>query len=480
MTRQDVASKEPGTPDLQRVLTRGQMSMMALGSAIGAGLFVGSGQSIATAGPAVLVSYAVAGLLAVLVMGMLAEMAAAEPASGAFSVFTERALGQIPGATIGWLYWVQLIVVVAAEATGAASITTALVPGVPQWVWVLVFVAGVSVLNLLDVRGFGRFEFWLAIVKVAAIVAFLVVGVLILCGVFPSVPSPGLRHLVSAGGFAPAGIGGISAAILVVVFAFGGIEIVAIAAAESDDPAQNVRRAVTSVLWRILVFYIGSIALIVAVLPWNDPAVAAGPFAAVLNLVGLPGADTVLSIVIVLALLSALNATLYGASRMIFSLGERGYAPRSVNRIGANGTPRVAVLASVSFGFVTVLLNFAFPGSVLPALLNVVGSTLLVTWGAIAVSQIVLRRRADRAGTPSPARLPGFPVVSILALVLIAGIVALTMGDAGARVQLLETLALTLVLVIVLRLFVPRRAPRPDDSTGAAETTTLAGESPRS
>ncbi len=433
-------------------LTRRQISMMGLGSAIGAGLFVGSGQAIGLAGPAVLISYLVAGSIVVLVMAMLAEMVAARPSSGAFSSYAQDAMGRSAGSAVGWMYWIQLVVVIAAEATGAAGIVAGWVPAVPAWVWVLLFVAAFTAITLFAVSGYGRFEFWFAAIKVTVIIVFLVIGVCAILGLFPGVPATGIAHLFDEGGFAPNGAAGIAAALLIVVFAFGGTELVAIAAAESADPGRSIRRIVRQVLVRILVFYLGSIFVIVAVLPWNTPAVLDGPFSAVLATLRLPGVDLVMSIIVVVALLSAMNANIYGASRMVFSLGERGLAPRALTRTTVKGVPRIAVVASVAFGFVAVGLNWAFPDVVLPVLLNVVGSTLLVTWAAVAVSQIILRRRAERTGTELPIRMGGFPWLSWLCVALIAGVVVLAAFDTAARTQLLLTAGLTLVLWLTARL----------------------------
>ncbi|CAH0183018.1 GABA permease [Microbacterium oxydans] len=447
----EVPTTTTTTKGLHPGLTRRQISMMGLGGAIGAGLFVGSGQAIGLAGPAVLISYVVAGAIVILVMAMLAEMVAARPSSGAFSSYAQKAMGRSAGSAVGWLYWIQLVVVIAAEATGAAGIIAGWVPGIPAWAWVLIFVVALTAVNLFGVSNYGRFEFWFAAIKVVAIIAFLVVGVCAIIGLIPGVPASGIGNLVDNGGFAPNGMTGIAAALLIVVFAFGGTEVVAIAAAESDDPARNIRRIVREVLVRILVFYIGSIFVIVAVLPWNDPAVLDGPFSAVLATIRVPGVDLVMSLIVVIALLSAMNANIYGASRMVFSLGERGLAPQAITRTSLKGVPYVAVLASVSFGFVTVGLNWAFPDVVLPALLNVVGSTLLVIWTATALAQIILRRRADRDGIDLPMRMWGFPWLSWLCLVLLGGVIALAMIDPAARVQLLLTLGLTAVLLLVAR-----------------------------
>lgn len=422
-----------------------QLVMMGLGSAIGAGLFLGSGVGVQAAGPAVLVSYLIAGALVIIVMHALGEMAAARPASGAFSVYAGDALGAAAGATVGWLWWAQVVVVVAAEAVGAAGLLATLWPGLPVAGTALAVMLLFTAVNLFGVRNFGEFEFWFAILKVAAILAFIAIGVLLLCGLLPHAPSPGLANFTAHGGFAPKGLAGIGAALLVVVFAFGGTEIVAVAAAETQDPERSVARAIRTVAWRIAVFYLGSLAVIVAVVPWTSAALKS-PFAAVLDVAAIPGAASAITLVAVVALLSALNANLYGASRMIFSLARRGEAPRALGALDRRQVPVVAVLASVAFGFFATLLEALYPGRVLPALLNLVGSTCLMVWTLSLVSQFVLRRRADRARTALPFRMRGFPWVTLLGLAILAAIFALALLTPGPRVQLLSTVALTLAI----------------------------------
>lgn len=433
-------------------LTQRQISMMGLGGAIGAGLFVGSGQAISIAGPAVLISYLLAGTVIIVVMAMLAEMVAANPSSGAFSTFAHKAMGRSAGSTLGWLYWIQLVVVVAAEATGAAAIVAEWFPNVPQWGWVLLFVVALTGANLLGVRNYGRFEYWFAVIKVAAIIIFLVFGALVLSYIVPTDAPVGLGNLAAHGGFAPGGMSGIAAAVLIVIFSFGGTEVVAIAAAESNDPAGNIKRVVRSVMARILVFYLGSILVIVAIVPWNDPSIVVGPFAAALDVLNVPGVGTVMNAVVVIALLSAMNANIYGSSRMLFSLGKRKLAPVAVTHVTGKGVPAKAVLSSVAFSFLAVGLNWIWPDQVMPILLNVVGSTIIVIWTFIAVTQLILRRRADKNGEHLPVRLWGFPYLSIATLVVLAGIVAVSMTDAAARTQLLLTASLTAVIWIVSKI----------------------------
>ncbi len=432
------------TSTLGAALKPRQLTMMGLGSAIGAGLFIGSGAGIQAAGPAVLLSYLVAGTLIILVMWALGEMAAANPTSGAFSVYTARAFGPVAGSTVGWLWWVQLVVVIAAEALGAAGLLATVFPALPVWLMALVFVAALTAVNLTRVKNFGEFEFWFALLKVAAIVAFLLVGAALLFGWIPGVQSPGLANFGGAG-FAPHGFEGIATALFVVAFAFGGTEIVSVAAAETRDPARSVGKAVRTVVWRILVFYIGSIFIIAAVIPAGSAGLKS-PFAAVLDAAGLPGAATAITLVAVVALLSALNANLYGASRMVFSLAERGEAPRALASLTKSQVPAVAVLASVAFGAVATVLEIAFPDKVLPLLLNIVGSTCLMVWGSALVSQLVLRHRADRDGVELPLRMAGFPWLTVVGLVILVAIFVVGLIGEDSRPQLLSTFALVAVI----------------------------------
>ncbi len=442
-----VAAAAP-SQKLERALKPRQLIMMGLGSAIGAGLFLGSGVGIHAAGPAVLVSYLVAGTLVIIMMHAMGEMAAARPASGAFSVYAADALGATAGATIGWLWWVQLVIVIAAESVGAAGLLATLWPQLSVPLTSLAFMVAFTAINLMGVRNYGEFEFWFAILKVAAIIVFILVGIALLLGLLPGVPSPGLSNVLGGeGGFAPKGLAGIGAALLVVVFAFGGTEIVAVAAAETQDPERSLARAIRTVAWRILVFYIGSIGVIIAVVPWTSESLKS-PFAAVLQVANIPGAATAITLIAVIALLSALNANLYGASRMIHSLAARGEAPRWLARISGHQVPVLAVLASVLFGFAATVLELLYPDRVLPVLLNVVGSTCLLVWTITLVSQLILRRRAERLGTPLPFRMAGFPYLTVLALIILALIFVLLLNTPATRVQFLSMTALTAAIAV--------------------------------
>ncbi|WP_328315205.1 amino acid permease [Streptomyces sp. NBC_00442] len=439
----------PAEP-LSHGLKQRHLTMLGLGGVIGAGLFVGSGAGIAVAGPGIIVSYLIAGAIAMLVMRMLGEMSAAMPASGSFSVHAERALGRWAGFSVGWLYWFLLVVVLAVEATGAAKIANGWAPGVPQWAWVLIFMVVFTAANLASVKNFGEFEFWFAALKIFAIVAFLALGLLAIFGVLPDTSAVGLSNLTGQGGFLPAGVSGVVSGVLAVIFAFGGLEVVTIAAAESDDPVRAVGRAVRSAVWRILFFYVGSMLVIVTLLPWTSMTPGRSPYVAVLDSIGIPSAGRIMNIVVFVALLSALNANLYGSSRMIFSLAERGEAPKGLLKVAGGGVPRRAVLASVAFGFVSVLLNLKWPDSVFLYMLNAVGAVLLFVWALIALSQLRLRRRIEREAPETlTLRMWAFPYLTWAALAAMAAVLVLMLFDASARPQVLWSAGATAVVLAV-------------------------------
>ncbi|MGW9121845.1 amino acid permease [Streptomyces sp. NPDC055663] len=431
-------------------LKQRHLSMIALGGVIGAGLFVGSGAGIAAAGPSIIVAYAVSGLLVMLVMRMLGEMSAANPASGSFSVHAERAIGPWAGFTAGWAFWVLLCVAVGLEGIGAAKIVTGWLPGTPEWAWVALFMVVFLGTNLASVTKFGEFEFWFAALKVVAISLFLVLGVLAILGVLPGTDAPGTANLSGAGGFMPNGTEGLVIGLLASVFAYGGLETVTIAAAESENPVQGVAKAVRTAMWRIALFYVGSMAVVVTLVPWDDPKVATvGPFYAALDHLGISGAAEIMNVVILVALLSAMNANIYGASRMACSLVARGQGPKRLGKV-SSGVPRAAVLVSSVFGFLCVLLSYWRPDDVFPWLLNMIGAVILVVWIFIGVSQLILRVRLERTAPELlVVRMWFFPVLPVLALLAMGGIFFLMLRQPDTRDQLLATGVLTVVLIAI-------------------------------
>ena len=447
------AAAPPGTSPgsgghLKAGLKNRHLSMIAIGGVIGAGLFVGSGAGIASTGPGILLSYALAGVLVVMVMRMLGEMAAADPQSGSFSAYADRALGRWAGFSIGWLYWFFWVVVLAVEATAGAKILNTWLPGVPQWAFALLVMAVLTATNLFSVASYGEFEFWFAGIKVVAIAAFIVVGALAVFGVLPGTHAVGVSNLTGNGGFLPHGVGAVFTGMLTVVFAFMGSEIVTLAAGESADPEKAVSRATNSVIWRIGVFYLGSIAVVVTLLPWNDASVKGSPYVAVLEHVGIPGAARVMDVIVLTAVLSCLNSGLYTASRMAFSLGQRGDAPKAFARVSARGVPRVAILSSVVFGFLAVFFNYTSPDTVFKFLINSSGAVALFVWLVICFSQLRMRKIIERE---APGRLTVrmwlYPYLTWATIGLIGFVVVYMFTDRDGRTQMYLSLVAAAVVL---------------------------------
>ncbi|MFD9225835.1 amino acid permease [Streptomyces sp. NPDC060064] len=488
MTSQQTLTKEgeqagttgkPQSSDgLQAGLKNRHLSMIAIGGVIGAGLFVGSGSGIAAAGPAILLSYALVGALVVFVMRMLGEMAAANPTSGSFSAYADRALGRWAGFSIGWLYWFFWVVVLAVEATAGAKILEGWVPAVPQWGWALIVMVVLTATNLASVSSYGEFEFWFAGIKVVAIGAFVVIGMLAVFGVLPGSDNAGagFAHLTDAGGFMPHGAGAILTGVLMVVFSFMGSEIVTLAAGESEDPQRAVTKATNSVIWRIGVFYLGSIFVVLTLLPWNDKSIVdKGSYVAALDSIGIAHAGEIMNVIVLTAVLSCLNSGLYTASRMAFSLGRRGDAPKAFARTNSRGVPQVAILGSVVFGFLAVFFNYKWPDTVFAFLLNASGAVALFVWLVICVTQLRMRGIIQREMPEKlVVRMWLFPYLTWLTIAMITFVLGYMVYDGGdARKQVLLSL---LVAALVIAFAVGRQMFRPSVSAVTAESAVSADD----
>ena len=421
------------------------LTLMGLGTAVGAGLFLGVGVGIRAAGPAILVAYAIAGLIVIAVMRMLGEMAAAHPSSGSFATYGRMAYGHWAGFLLGWLYYFLLIMACGAELTGASAMMASWFD-VPQWVPGLIVVVVLTAVNLAQVKGFGEFEYWFAMIKIAVIVGFLLIGVLLWLGVLPASGFVGFDN-VRESGFAPNGVAGIAAGLLAVAFAFGGIEVVTIAAAESEDPADNVKRAVNSIIWRIAIFYLGSVAVITLLLPYatidGADSAADSPFTAVLEMANIPGAAAFMEVVIVLALLSAFNAQLYGTSRLGYQQALEGDAPKWMAKTNANNVPMNSVLVSVVFAFLAVGLQWWNPPGMIDFIMSATGGCLIVTWIMITLSFIKLHPRIRE----SAVRVHGATWVPWVTLVALVGLTVLMLFDDAARSQVISVAILSAILV---------------------------------
>ncbi|MFV3308709.1 GABA permease [Pseudomonas sp. NY15181] len=427
------------------------VTMLSIAGIIGAGLFVGSGPAIAAAGPAAIVAYALSGLLVVLVMRMLGEMAVASPDTGSFSAYADQAIGRWAGFTIGWLYWWFWVLVIPIEAIAAGVILNTWFPQVETWVFALSMTLLLTVTNLFSVAKYGEFEFWFAMLKVVAIMAFIGLGAAALLGILPGHEVSGLQRIMGEhGGFAPNGWTAIFSALITTLFSFIGTEAVTIAAAESSDPSRNIAKATRSVIWRISVFYLLSIAVIISVVPWDDPRlVELGSYQRALELMNIPHAKLMMDLVVLVAVASCLNSSIYIASRMIYSLSRRNDAPAFIQRTSAAGVPRAAVIASTLIGMATTLLNFFAPGRLFDFLLASSGSIALLVYLAIAVSQLRMRGILRRRNHQLVFRMWLFPWLTWLVIGIISFILVVMFIMPAHRVEVGSTLALTVIIILL-------------------------------
>ncbi|CAE6714350.1 GABA permease [Paraburkholderia nemoris] len=440
----------PGTTDANQnsSLTPGfkqrHVTMISIAGVIGAGLFVASGRAIAAAGPASILAYLVAGLLVVLVMRMLGEMAVASPDTGSFSTYADRAIGNWAGFTIGWLYWWFWVLVTPLEAIAAGTILNSYVPSVDVWMFSLSIIALLTVTNLTSVQKYGEFEFWFAMLKVVSIIAFIAFGAAAIAGLVPTANVSGVARLAREnGGLMPNGFGAVVGALLTTIFSFMGTEVITIAAAESTNPAQQISKATRSVIWRICIFYLGSIFVVISVVPWNDPLLPLhGSYQRALELLHVPYAKTIIDIVVLVAVASCLNSAIYISSRMLFSLSKRGDAPVRFGRTSGKGVPHAAVLGSTVIGIMVTASNFFAPSAVFAFLLSGSGAIALLVYLVIAVSQ--LRMRSTLAGNAAhiECRMWLFPYLTWAVILVISTVLVLMILLPDHRYEVMSTGAL--------------------------------------
>jgi gamma-aminobutyrate permease len=459
---------------LHKGLKRRHMNLIALGGVIGAGLFVGSGVVINDAGPGAIISFLIGGIITMLIMRMLAEMAVARPVVGSFYVYARQALGNRAGFATGWMYWYFFVVVVAVEAVAGGRILHLWLPMVPLWVLSLSLMLALTATNLVSARSYGEFEYWFSSVKVVAIVVFLGMGVLWLTGLWPH-STPGLSNLVSHGGFTPLGWGAVLAAVVPCVAFYTGAEIVTIAAAESNEPKRAISRAMRSIVIRIVLFYVGSIFVVVAVQPWNTESVGVSPYASVLGVLGIPGVSTVMNFIVLTAVLSCLNSALYTTSRMLFALTRHGDAPKFFTKLSTNGVPRRAILLGTTVGYISVAATYLWGDVVFNFLINSYGAVALFVYLIIAIAQVVLRRKLERTDPESLTfKMWLFPWLSYATIGLMVTVIAAMAVLPSTRSQFLMS-GLTLLLILTtyqIRKFLrARKGSAPDPSVASAEVT---------
>lgn len=406
---------------LQRGLKNRHIQLIAMGGAIGTGLFLGSAQVIQSAGPSIILGYAIGGLIAFLIMRQLGEMIVHEPTTGSFSHFAYKYWGNFPGFLTGWNYWILYILVAMSELTAVAKYINYWWPFIPAWVSVLFFFIVITLVNLGNVKFYGESEFWLAIIKVTAVIAMIIFGIVLLVTADPSSGST-ITNLWTHGGFFPKGFSGLFYMLAFIMFAFGGIELIGMAAAEAEQPEKTIPKAINQVVFRVLIFYVGSLTILLSLVPWDKLQLGGldkSPFVMIFSQLGIGWAASILNFIILTAALSVYNSGMYANSRMLFGLAEQGNAPKVFLKVNKQGTPIPAVLFSALLIFACVLLNYFVPEDALGHLMYIVVGALVLNWAMIALTHLNFKKAMITEGikTKYPSLL--YPITNYIVLVFI-------------------------------------------------------------
>ncbi|MBP2637247.1 MAG: amino acid permease-associated region [Firmicutes bacterium] len=410
----------------QRGLKNRHIQMIALGGAIGTGLFYGSASVVKMAGPAITLSYLIGGIVIFFIMRALGEMAVAHPVSGSFSQYAYQYWGDLPGFIAGWNYWFNYVVVGMAELSVIGTYINYWLPDIPTWVSALVCLVVVTLINVINVKAYGEFEFWFAIIKVLAIIGMIIFGIaMIVFGVGNNGQPVGLSNLWSHGGFFPVGIYGVVMSLVLVMFSFGGVELVGITAGEAKNPEKTIPKAVNQVVWRILLFYVGAMTVILAIFPWNQMGTTGSPFVQIFSHVGIPSAAHLLNFVVLTAALSAYNSALYSNGRMLFGLAQQGNAPKFFGKLNSAGAPVNAVLVSSGFTLITVLISYLNPEKVFMYFMALATISIIINWAAIVIVQLKFRKYQDQAKQKVLFKMPLYPIASYFCLAFLALVVVI-------------------------------------------------------
>ena len=407
---------------LQRGLKNRHIQLIAMGGAIGTGLFLGSAQVIQSAGPSIILGYAIGGLIAFLIMRQLGEMIVHEPVAGSFSHFAFKYWGKFPGFLAGWNYWILYILVAMTELTAVAKYINYWWPHIPAWASVFFFFVVITLVNLGNVKFYGESEFWLSIIKVTAIVSMIVFGLYLLLTADANSTSS-FSNLWAHGGFFPNGFEGLFYMLAFLMFAFGGIELIGMAAAEAKDPEKTIPKAINQVVFRILLFYIGSLTILLALVPWNQLDLGGldkSPFVMIFSQLGIGWAAHLLNFIILTAALSVYNSGMYANSRMLFGLAQQGNAPKVFTQVNKQGVPIPAVLFSALLIFGCVLLNYFVPEDALSHLMYVVVGALVLNWAMITLTHLKFRQAIKQASIQTKFPALWAPISNYVVLIFIA------------------------------------------------------------
>ncbi|WP_095145110.1 MULTISPECIES: amino acid permease [unclassified Pseudomonas] len=444
-----ISNREHG---LRRQLTSGQMSMIAIGGAIGTGLFMGSAYAIGYAGPSVLLSYAIGAIITLLLMGCLAEMTVAHSTSGSFGAYAEFYVSPLAGFLVRYAYWAAIVLAVGTEVTAVAMYMKYWFANVPEWIWIVSFSSVLIVLNAISVKTFGTFEYWFSTIKIAAIVGFIILAVYVVFG--SGNPDYGVQHYTAHGGFFPHGLQGMWVAVIVSIFSYLSVEMIAVAAGEAEDPERAVKKAFRATMVRLVVFYLLTLALMLAIVPWVQAGQTQSPFVTVMQTIGIPGATGVMNFVILIAALSAMNSQLYITTRMMFSLSRGGYAPKAMGALSKSGIPFNALLLSSSGIALATLLNVMYPESSFTLMMAISMFGAIFTWFMIFLTHYCFRRYHQRHGERKLSfRMRLFPYSTLLGLVLMGAVMITTYFTDAFKMTLVFGVPFLLILSLVYGVF---------------------------
>ncbi|MSE15152.1 aromatic amino acid transporter AroP [Pantoea agglomerans] len=419
---------------LKRGLKNRHIQLIALGGAVGTGLFLGSASVIESAGPAVILGYAIAGFIAFLIMRQLGEMVVEEPVAGSFSHFAYKYWGTFAGFASGWNYWVLYVLVAMAELTAVGKYVQFWWPDFPTWASAAIFFVMINAINLTNVKVFGEMEFWFAIVKVVAVIGMILFGGWLLFSGHAG-PQATVRNLWEQGGFFPHGIGGLVMVMAIIMFSFGGLELVGITAAEADNPEVSIPKATNQVLWRILIFYIGSLAVLLSLMPWTRVTSEVSPFVFIFHELGDAMVANALNVVILTAALSVYNSCVYCNSRMLFGLAQQGNAPKALLKVDRRGVPVLTILVSAVATALCVLINYLMPGEAFGLLMSLVVSALVINWAMISLAHLKFRRKKDQQGVTTRFKALLYPAGNWICLIFLAAILVLMATTPGMAIS---------------------------------------------
>lgn len=411
---------------LKRELKTKQLTMIAMGCAIGTGLFLGSGLAISTAGPGVILSYAIGAFIVLLLMGCLSEMTVAHPTSGSFGTISEKYVSPLAGFLVRYSYWIANVLAVGVEVSAIAVYMKYWFPDVPGFIWILLFAGVLIYVNATSVNTFATFEYWFSMIKISAIVGFILLGSYVLFG-NSAQPNMGPENIVNDGGFLPFGWWGMWVAIFISLFSFLGTEMIAVTAGEAKDPDIAVPKALKATVFRLSTFYIITIGIMLMIVPWKSAGVEESPFVKVMELLNIPGASGIMNFIILTAALSAMNSQLYASTRMMFSLSQGNDAPAFLSKLSKKGVPLKALGVSTFGIFLAAAVNALLPGSSYAFMMGISMFGAIFTWFMVFVSHLFFRRKWEKSnGRKLPVKMIGFPYLTIAGAVLLLSLMITT------------------------------------------------------